>query len=192
MTSHDDTGLPAPRSTTSRPPAPTCAPPSVTRLVPQGRLREDSPVASVQGTLALDLGRRVPEPVVRDLRVVPGGRSTLPGPAEVEVRAWAGRFAQAVVEVIGGDRPVSQLLRCTSTRVYQDLSRRTEILGRTTPATTRRQTVRPQVRTVHVFQPTSQAAEVCVTVRHGERCRALAARLEQREGRWTCTALQVG
>jgi len=191
MTGYDNPGLPARRSTSSRPPAPTCAPPSVTRLVPQGRSREDMPTASVQGALALDLGRQAPPPVVPDLRVVPDASGVLLGPG-AEVRAWAGRFAQYVVEVVGGDRPVSQLLRCTSTRVYQELSRRAEILGRTTPATARRQTVRPQVRTVHVYQPTSQAAEVCVTVRHGERCRALAARLERRDGRWTCTALQIG
>lgn len=189
--------LPDPRLTVvRRPPAPSCGRPVVTRLVPPDTGREPVPTASVQGTLALDLGRPAPPTVVRDLRVVEDEQvptsTTLPGPATLEVRAWAGRFAQAVVEVIGGDRPVSQLLRCTSPRVYQEIGRRAQILARTAPATTRRRTLRPQVRSVHVFQPTSQAAEVCVHVRHGERSRALAARLEKRDGRWTCTALTVG
>jgi hypothetical protein len=188
---------PDPRLTVvRRPPAPSCARPVVTRLVPLDAAREQVPTASVQGTLALDLGRPAPPTVVRELRVVEDEQvatgTTLAGPATLEVRAWAGRFAQAVVEVIGGDRPVSQLLRCTSPRVYQEIGRRAQILARTAPATTRRRTLRPQVRSVHVFQPTSQAAEVSVHVGHGERSRALAARLEKRDGRWTCTALTVG
>jgi hypothetical protein len=144
-------------------------------------------VASVQGTLALDLGRRTDPVPAPDLRVMERGER----PAR-EVKAWAATFAQAVVEVVGGDRPVTQLLRCTSTRVYNDLSRRVRILARTAPAPTRRRTVRPQVRSVHVFQPSAETAEVSVHVRHGQRSRALAARLELRGGRWTCTALQLG
>ena len=45
---------------------------------------------------------------------------------------------------------------------------------------------------MHVFQPQPGTAEVSVHVRHGHRSRALAARLEQRKGRWTCVALQLG
>ena len=110
-----------------------------------------------------------------DLRVVPG-----PAPTEQrEVQAWAARFAQATVEVLGGDRPVAQLLRWTTARVYQDLDRRVRILGRTTAAPRRQRTVRAQVRSVHVFQPTPASAEVSVHVRHGHRSRAIAARLEK-------------
>jgi hypothetical protein len=147
---------------------------------------ETVPLASVQGTLALDLGRRTdPAP---DLHVVAGSGQ----PAARELNAWAAAFAQAVVEVVGGDRPVTQLLRCTTVRVYNDLSRRVRILARTAPAPQRMRTVRPQVRSVHVFQPSARIAEVSVHVRHGQRSRALAARLELRAGRWTCTALQLG
>ncbi|HSE69722.1 MAG TPA: Rv3235 family protein [Nocardioidaceae bacterium] len=160
------------------------------------------PVASVQGTLALDLAGAPPLPQTPELRVV--GTGTAPaggegadgcptgGAAGADVTAWSGRFAQAVVEVLGGDRPLSQLVRWTSTRVYADLDRRVRILGRTTGAGQRARTVRPQVRSVHVFQPSADAAEVSVHVRHGRRSRALAARLELRRGRWQCTALQLG
>ena len=66
------------------------------------------------------------------------------------------------------------------------------ILAQNRPAGQRIRTMRPQVRSVHVFQPAPTTAEVTVHVRHGQRSRALAARLELRGGRWTCTALQVG
>ncbi len=179
-----------PRVPVRRPPAPSSPWASVTHLAPPGRARvepEDVPTASVQGTLALEVGRRPATPPTPDLRVVDGG-----GSGADDVNAWAATFAQAVVEVVGGDRPVAQLLRCTSARVYHDLSRRVRILARTAPAPQRRRTVRAQVRSVHVCRPSTQCAEVSVHVRHGQRSRALAVRLERREGRWTCTALQMG
>jgi hypothetical protein len=160
----------------------------VTYLGASGEDREVVPVASLQGTLALDLDRVPPAPVVPELRVVDRAAST----AHREVRAWAARFAQAAVEVLGGDRPVSQLLRWTNAKVYADLDRRVRILGRTSPAPTRLRTVRPQVQSVHVCRPAPGSAEVSVHVRHGHRSRAIAARLEHRNGRWTCVALQLG
>jgi hypothetical protein len=45
---------------------------------------------------------------------------------------------------------------------------------------------------VHVFCPSPEAAELSVHVRHGERSRAIAARIELREGRWCCTVLEFG
>ncbi len=107
------------------------------------------------------------------------------------VHAWATRFAQAVVEVAGGDRPVSQLVRWTSPRVYADLDRRATVLAATRLGA-RARTVRPQVQSVHVSHPAADTAEVSVHVRYGRRSRALAARLELRRGRWTCTALELG
>jgi hypothetical protein len=145
-------------------------------------------MATVQGTLALDLGLLPAEPTTPDLHLVPEGRSS----ESAELQQWAARFAQAAVEVVGGDRPVTQLLRWTTARVYDDLDRRVRLLARTAPAPTRRRTIRPQVRSVHVFQPRPDCAEVSVHVQHGHRSRALAARLERRRGRWTCVALQLG
>jgi hypothetical protein len=183
-------------SSTARPPTfPVRRPPSpgdhvatVTYLGPSGDVREVVPIASVQGTLALDLDRIAPAPTVPDLRVV----NQVASSEQREVRAWAARFAQATVEVLGGDRPVSQLLRWTNAKVYAELDRRVRILGRTSPAPTRLRTVRPQVQSVHICRPTRRSAEVSVHVRHGHRSRALAARLENRNGRWTCVALQLG
>ncbi|MGN6131384.1 MAG: Rv3235 family protein, partial [Nocardioidaceae bacterium] len=173
-----------PRLQVRRPPAPPEGSTRVIRLAPPPSA-DEVPVDPVQGTLALDLGGRSapPEP---ELRLVEEGA---PAPRPDELHGWVTSFAQALVEVVSGDRPVSQLLRCTSTRVYQDVARRVTILARTAPAPLRRRTVRPQVRSVHVCQPTPFCAEVSVHVRHGQRSRAIAARLEHRSGRWTCTAL---
>jgi hypothetical protein len=169
---------------------------TVTHMSPAGDRRETVPLASVQGTLALDLsplaGTRpatlhVARPLP-DLRVVPGETSDRhPG-----LQAWSLRFAQATVEVLGGDRPVAQLLRWTSARVYHDLERRVRILAQTAPTPPRLRTVRPFVRSVHVFMPGPHSAEVSVHVRHGHRSRAMAARLEEREGSWRCVDLQLG
>ena len=140
--------------------------------------------ASVQGTLALDYGRQVRSVASPDLRLVAGGRA--------ELESFAHRFARAVVEVIGGDRGPSQLLRWTSEQVYAELQHRTALLSATTPGDRRVRRLRSQVRSVHLFCPSPRAAEISVHVRHGERSRAIAARIELVDGRWCCTALQFG
>ena len=142
---------------------------------------------SVQGTLALEFGTSV----VSHRSADPG--AGWPGRADrAELEAFAHRFAHAVVEVVGGDRGPAQLLRWTSEGVYADLQRRCALLTRTTPGDRRVRRLRSQVRSVHVFCPAAGAAELSVHVRHGERSRALAARIELVEGRWCCVALQFG
>ncbi len=142
------------------------------------------PVLSVQGTLALDFGHRLRSSRSPDLRLVPSER--------LELEGFCHRFAKAVVEVMGGDRGPSQLLRWTSESVYADLCRRVALLHRTTPNDRRVRRLRSQVQSVHLFCPTPESAEVSIHVRRGQRSRAIAARLEVVEGRWTCTALQFG
>lgn len=173
-----------------RPPAPPSRWATVTPL----RGARPEPIAATTrtaGSLALESAPEAAPPQQRGagagLRLVPDA-----SPAGEEVQAWATRFAQAVVEVLGGDRPLSQLVRWTSQRVYLELERRLSILRRTSDAGRRMRTVRPQVRSVHVFHPTPDTAEVSVHVRHGQRSRAIAARLELHRGRWQCTVLQLG
>ncbi len=174
-----------------RPPAPRPSAASVTRLTPV-EPRTDVPLAAVQGTLALDLGlAAVPsrQPAPPPLYAVSDAEAR----SAAEVQAWAARFAQAVVEVTGGDRPLTQLLRWTSARVYAELGRRVRIMAQKRPPTAQRvRSIRPQVRSVHVFQPKPTSAEISVHVRYGNRSRALAARLEHRNGHWLCTELLVG
>jgi hypothetical protein len=114
-------------------------------------------------------------------------RADLPEP-----KPWAGRLVQAIVEVTSGVRPVSQLVRWTTTDVYATVQRRiahTELLSQRTASGRR---VGAIVRSVHVDEPIDGVAEVCAVVQHGARCRAIALRLEGFDGRWQCTALQVG
>ncbi len=175
-----------------RPPAPPARSATVSTLAGAGRPRPDRmAVASVQGTLALDMRGCQGMPQTPELRP----RLNLvdaEARAADDVHLWSARFAQAVVEVIGGDRPLTQLVRWTTNRVYTDLGRRVRILSRTAPPGARPRAVRPQVRSVHVAQPTAESAEISVHVRHGQRSRAIAARLDLADGRWQCTALQLG
>lgn len=143
---------------------------------------------AIQGTLALDLrGGRPGLPETPELE--PPGPARLPHVADTEVRAWAARLAQAVVETVGGQRPVSQLVRWTAPDVYRDLERRVQLVRL---ASAGARTVRPQVRSIHVCRPTPTSAEVSVHVRHGGRSRALAMRMERRGERWQCTVLEFG
>lgn len=150
----------------------------------------------VQGTLALDFPLPSGLPAVPRspaLTLVMGdGEQGQRAAGGLTPRDWAGPFVQAVVEVIAGDRPIQQLARWTSDAVYADLSRRVRILGLTTSAASRTRTERSLVRSVRVFQPHPDAAEVAAHVRHGARSRAIAARLEADRGRWTCTVLRLG
>ncbi len=157
-------------------------------------------VASVQGTLALDFEpRHVPPPLPE-----PSAGPTSGDVVEVDpglrrrLHQWSHRYAQAVVEIVGGDRPVSQLLRWTTGEVYADLHRRATLVARAgghQPGQGRVQPVRPQVVSVHTCFVTEQAVEAGIRIRYGERCRALAARFELRtdrlnQERWVCTALE--
>lgn len=177
------------------------APLRIRRLHPGGQRphlgQVPSPVggAYAQGALALDFRlssglAAVPE--TPSLVALAGGRSQSRTPAGLpDVRGWAARFVQAIAEVIGGDRPVSQLIRWTDEQVYLDVSRRVRILGVTSTAATRSRANRPQVRSVHICQPSDGVAEVAVHIRQGARSRAVAARLEVVRGRWLCTALEL-
>lgn len=152
-------------------------------------LRQPAPLATVQGTLALDLGAGCPEPPD------PPAMRALPGSEERDrLAAWARRFAQATVEITGGDRPVTQLLRWTSPGVYEDLARRAQLVraavAREAGSARRLQQVRPQVASVHTCWLDDSTAEVSARVRYGRRSRALALRFEHRGGRWQAVAVE--
>ena len=161
--------------------------PSDEQVVP---LRTPVPIGSVQGTLALDLVPRQNPPHVPErlaAEVVP-----IDQPARHEVERWARRYAQAAVEIVGGDRPVSQLLRWSTREVYEDLARRAQLVARAgghSPGEGRVQPVRPVVLGVRTCFVSQRAVEVSVHVRYGARSRAVAARFERRHDRWQCSAL---
>jgi hypothetical protein len=155
------------------------------------------PIASVQGTLALDLAPRVelPEPLLHPRPGDPA-RSDLVQVDLVRRRRFeqhAARIGAAIVEIVGGDRPVSQVLRWTSPEVYLDLSRRATLVARTVgrrPGAGGVQSVRPQLVAAHTSFVSVRTAEVSLHVRYGERSRAVAARFELIRDRWQVTALE--
>ncbi len=158
-------------------------------------LRVQVPLASTQGTLALDLvPRQAPPAPGPSSRSVAGVASVVPIDARRQrsAQAWAHRFAQAAVEIVGGDRPVSQLLRWTTATVHADLERRALLVARAgghVPGQQRVQPVRPRVLSVHTCFVSDDVVEAAVHVRYGHRSRAVAARFEARGERWLCTAL---
>ena len=134
--------------------------------------------------LPLDFGPPTAFPLRPTLRLVRGDDPELDG--------FATRFAQAIVEVIAGDRGVQQLMRWTTAEVYEDLARRSNALQRTVPADQRRRRLRAQVRSVHVSRPQPDVAEVSIHVRHGHQSRAIAARIDRTEHRWRCSVIEFG
>lgn len=198
------------RPAVRRLPTPDCEPPydddPGSPTGPGRALRGGSGQApdAVQGTLALafvlpsgllaqpeappDL-RLVPrpgagdDPDTREFGPQPTRRAELPEP-----RGWAGRFVQAVLEVLAGDRPVAQLVRWTSAEVYEDLLGRVRSAAPAGPP----QASRAVVRSVHVAEPADGVAEVAAMVRRGARTTAVAVRLEGLDGRWQCTAVELG
>jgi len=159
-------------------------------------LRPPVSLASVQGTLALDLEPRQDPPYLPAAVGSGPVADVLPidGLIRRAVEEWARRYTQAAVEIVGGDRPVSQLLRWSSREVYENLQRRAQLVaraGRHQPGQGRFQPVRPRVLGVHPCFINRDVVEVSMHVRYGERSRALAARFERTtDQRWRCTALE--
>lgn len=127
----------------------------------------------------------------------------------VALREQAQGFAQALVEVVAGDRTLTQLVRWTTAEVYEQLHHRVHTLATCPlpavyPSVPRRRR-RARVATVHLSQPVDGVAEVAARVDHGARSTAVALRLERRAGarricaggvvsrvaeeRWVCTAV---
>jgi len=138
----------------------------------------------------------VPKHAVLDGAPASGSPSHLPPP-----RPWATQLAQAIAEIVTGTRPPQQLIRWTSLEVFEALRHRAASAARTTGSPALRPPARPAaagpvgraiVRSVRICEPTSGAVEVSAVVQYGPRCRAMAFRLDGINGRWRCTALQLG
>lgn len=115
-------------------------------------------------------------------------REDLPDPA-----AWSARMTRALLEVMTGARPAPQVVRWTTPEVYAVVARRSALVARRVAAGSGpRGRQRLQVLRVRVCEPADGVAEAAVVVRHGNRVRAVAIRLEGQDGKWRVTALQVG
>lgn len=100
-------------------------------------------------------------------------------------------LVQAIVEVLGGSRPSTQLARWLTADVYAGLQRRAGLAARLRrgAAPAFRHAV---VRRVRVCEPRDGVAEACAVIIDGERVRAVALRLEGVDGRWRATAVEIG
>nr|WP_245235366.1 Rv3235 family protein [Streptomyces violaceorubidus] len=96
-------------------------------------------------------------------------------------------FAELLLGVLSGRRPVHSMLRHTVGRAYDDLAD----LAERVPLRTRG--AAPVVRDIGYFEPRPGALEVFARIGAGDRLRAMAFRLEQgRDLRWRCTAVELG
>ncbi|WP_369235927.1 Rv3235 family protein [Streptomyces sp. R21] len=122
----------------------------------------------------------------------PTGAATLPAPGETPLRpAQQPRptdlFADRLVAVLSGQRPVHCMLRHTAGRAYDELAWLAERGALRTRGT------RPVVRDIGYYVPRPGAIEAFARIGAGEQLRAMAFRLEQGlDHRWRCTAVELG
>jgi hypothetical protein len=90
------------------------------------------------------------------------------------------------LEALAGRRPLSQLQPITSPRTYAALT------GRRHPTWCAAGTAPLVLGRVHVCEPVDGVAEISAVAHRNGRAHAVAARLEGLDGRWRCTALQIG
>lgn len=96
-------------------------------------------------------------------------------------------FADRLLAVLSGQRPVHWMLRHTAGSAYDDLARLAEL----SPLRTRG--ARPVVHDIGYYVPTEGALEVFARIAAGNQLRALAFRLERGQDlRWRCTAVETG
>ncbi|MGC9536339.1 Rv3235 family protein [Streptomyces sp. UG1] len=106
-------------------------------------------------------------------------RPAVPRPTDV--------FADRLLLVLSGQRPVHSMLRHTAGRAYDELA----WLAERGPLRTRG--TRPVVRDIGYFEPRPGALEVFARIGAGDQLRAMAFRLEQGgDLRWRCTAVELG
>ncbi|WP_324612362.1 Rv3235 family protein [Streptomyces cadmiisoli] len=96
-------------------------------------------------------------------------------------------FADRLLLVLSGQRPVHAMLRHTAGPAYDELAR----LAERGPLRTRG--TRPVVRDVGYYVPRPGAIEAFARIGAGDRLRAMAFRLELgSDHRWRCTAVELG
>ncbi|CAB4584554.1 unannotated protein [freshwater metagenome] len=93
---------------------------------------------------------------------------------------WCASFARNVLEVFAGRRQPAQLTKAFHHRIYSEFVKKSgteKEVGK--------------IRKLHISEPLDGICETTVTVRFGERLRALVFRFEGIDNRWLCTALTL-
>ncbi|CUW28868.1 Rv3235 family protein [Streptomyces reticuli] len=140
-------------------------------------------------------------PTRRDSRRPGGARARTPSrPAATRAEAARTRpgtavrqprptdlFAERLLAVLSGQRPVHWMLRHTAGRAYDELVRLAE------RGPLRALGSRPVVHDIGYYVPSEGALEVFARIAAGDRLRAMAFRLELgKDLRWRCTAVETG
>jgi hypothetical protein len=115
------------------------------------------------------------EPFDDDDRPRPTSAIELP-----DIAQWSMSFTINLLEIIAGRRQPAQLATRCHHVIYRQLLAMVgceKEIGR--------------IRKIHQDQPLDGICESVITVRFGERVRALAIRTEGVDGRWLCTALRL-
>lgn len=116
--------------------------------------------------------------------------SALPRPdALPQPAAWARRLLVGLIESAAGRRPVGQLGGMLAFPVLRGLAADFE---RAANGGGRHWLHRASVGSLRCSEPAAGVAELSATLRTGGRVRAAALRLEEHQGRWRCTLLQLG
>ncbi|GGX90216.1 Rv3235 family protein [Streptomyces fructofermentans] len=109
----------------------------------------------------------------------PAGAAPQPRPTDL--------FADRLLAVLSGQRPVHCMLRHTAGRAYDELA----WLAERGPLRTRG--TRPVIRDIGYYVPRPGAVEAFARIGAGDQLRAMAFRLEQgADLRWRCTAVELG
>lgn len=93
---------------------------------------------------------------------------------------WTMKFAVSVVEIWAGRRQPAQLINWCHRVIYMDLLRKVGT-----------QKEIGKIRSIHQCEPLDGICESTVTVRYGNRLRAMMIRFEGQNGKWLCTALRL-
>ncbi|WP_220038503.1 Rv3235 family protein [Curtobacterium sp. MCBD17_028] len=162
------------------PPLPTALDGAVLRPTPPGHEPDRSAARAPRRTAGPRRLRRAdaaPQPP----------RAALPDPTPV-----ARDLARCVVEILAGARELDQIARWVTDDVHRHLQVRVRLAAR---ARSVRRTAprRPvfSIGSVIVREPSDGVAEATVIVHARARTRAVAIRLEGRDGRWRATAVSV-
>ena len=146
------------------------------------------PVAREAATTNPDVSGHAPAPARAS------GPATLP-PAASQATALTRQFAQVIVEILAGSRPLRQTVGWTTDRVRAQIGDLTQLVA---------SEQRPRVRRIVTSQPAASVVEMTVVISFGPRSRALAIRFEQmparqpapgrpaRPARWLCTEIETG
>lgn len=93
---------------------------------------------------------------------------------------WCMNFARNLLEIYAGRRSPTQLTQQIHHRIFSELIKKSgseKEVGK--------------IRKIHISEPLDGICETTVTVRYGDRLRALIFRFEGVDRRWLCTALTL-